>query len=71
VPKGAEFSGSVTYNGDTANSGAFDVKRVASFVEQLDDHEPYLTVRETFQFAGACTVPVPGPEVRSLMRREE
>ena len=31
---------------------------MCSYTEQLDVHEPYLTVRETFMFAGACQVPV-------------
>jgi ABC-type multidrug transport system ATPase subunit len=50
--------------GDDAKSSRFDMASVATFVEQLDNHEPFLTVRETLQFAGICTVAVPHSQVR-------
>ena len=54
----ATVAGEITYNGDTLNSGAFDATSVVSFAEQMDTHEPYLTVRETLLFAGICNLPI-------------
>jgi hypothetical protein len=33
---------------------ALIIQNICSFVGQLDDHAPYLTVRETFEFAFQC-----------------
>lgn len=57
-----DFTGEVTYNGSTADQGAFDVTSLACFVEAADTNEAFLTVRETLLFAGACTLPVPSRE---------
>lgn len=51
------MQGEITYNGQALPSacssgglfggrGAFDVASVAQYVGQLDDHEPFLTVRD-------------------------
>lgn len=32
---------------------------VACYVEETDNNEPLLTVRETLEFAGTCILPVP------------
>ena len=51
----AHVSGRVEYNGLTREEAPeMVVQNVVSYVEQLDDHEPFLTVRETFDFANRC-----------------
>jgi ABC-type cobalamin/Fe3+-siderophores transport system ATPase subunit len=39
LPVGGRFSigGKITYNGDTADSGKFNINRVASFVDQVSE----------------------------------
>ena len=61
--KDITVSGSITYNGDEVSSGKFEVGSLVSYVEQLDNNEPLLTVRETLEFAGICIGYVPPPEV--------
>ncbi|CAM9737972.1 unnamed protein product [Ascophyllum nodosum] len=48
---GHHLEGSITYNGDTKDSGKFSLPKVAHFAEQADRHLPTLTVEETFRFA--------------------
>jgi len=55
--------GDITYNGEKAHSGHFEIGSLATYVGQQDNHEPYLTVRETFEFAATCIGSVPSPEV--------
>ena len=57
------MSGEITYNGDRADSGKFDVESVVSYVGQQDVHEPLLTVRETLDFSATCIGAVPPPQV--------
>jgi len=54
----SHISGQITYNG-LSPVGPFKtdemcLENVVSYVEQLDYHEPLLTVRETFEFARQC-----------------
>jgi ABC-type multidrug transport system ATPase subunit len=37
---------------------------VACYVEETDNNEPLLTVRETLEFAGTCILPVPTKRLR-------
>lgn len=55
---GKTLTGDVTYNGDALSSGKFEPSSVAHYVQQIDDHEPYLTTKETMEFAGACTTSI-------------
>jgi len=57
------ISGDISYNGDHATSGRFDIGSVVSYVGQQDVNEPLLTVRETFVFAATCIGAIPSPEV--------
>lgn len=43
--------GSITYNGETAESGQFLLPKLAVYIDELDEHIPNLTVQETFEFA--------------------
>ena len=48
-------TGRVEYNGvATEDEPDMIVPNICSFVGQLDDHAPYLTVKETFEFAFQC-----------------
>ena len=49
--KNISTSGTITYNGDTEKSRRFQMASLTSYVEQLDNNEPFLTVRETLEFA--------------------
>jgi len=49
------MTGRIEFNGVTTEDDPDMVMaNVVSFVGQLDDHAPYLTVRETFEFAFQC-----------------
>ncbi len=61
--KGARVEGEVTYNGEKAGAGGFHITSLACFVEEVDDNEPLLTVRETLEFSGACIAPVPTKQI--------
>ncbi|CAN0233868.1 unnamed protein product, partial [Scytosiphon promiscuus] len=65
--KGHIVKGSVTYNGDTKDSGKFSLPKKVSLdpvfdvycpwacsVRQTDRHLPTMTVQETFKFAFDC-----------------
>lgn len=64
VPANGTLEGSITYNGDRADSGRFNLGVVATYVDQQDVNEPLLSVRETLEFAGSCVVPKVTEEVR-------
>lgn len=55
-PKDSAYqTGRVEYNGvATVDEPDMIVPNICSFVGQLDDHAPYLTVKETFEFAFQC-----------------
>lgn len=48
----AQVSGDLRYNGHTQDE--FVVERTAAFVQQVDNHVPTLSVRETLEFAYMC-----------------
>jgi len=48
--KNISITGSIIYNGEEISSGNFEIGSLVAFVEQLDNNEPLLTVRETFEF---------------------
>ncbi|MEW5312137.1 MAG: hypothetical protein WDW38_003787 [Sanguina aurantia] len=52
--------GSVLYNGESSES--FHMQRTAAFADQIDNHNPNLTVRETLDFAYDCQMGLHGPE---------
>jgi ABC-type multidrug transport system ATPase subunit len=55
VKKGEKISGSVSYNGKTfEDKTTFHIDNAIAFIDQLDRHEPRLTVDETFEFAFQC-----------------
>ena len=47
-----QVTGNVLYNGKTFND--FVVERSSGYVEQIEQHYPILTVRETLDFAAWC-----------------
>ena len=58
------FSGSVTYGGRHLRDkrqppGELKLERLVGYVPQTDEHLPTLTVRETLEFAHACTSKIP------------
>lgn len=55
VKKGEQISGRVCYNGLTFKENSpVHIDNAVSFIDQLDRHEPRLTVDETFEFAFQC-----------------
>lgn len=48
---GLNVRGAITYNGTPLD--AFNVRRTAAYVDQVDNHIAELTVRETLGFAAA------------------
>lgn len=59
LAKGIHTSGSLTYNGLTAEQVAergINLTRINQYVEQVDVHLPLLTVRETLEFAAASSI---------------
>lgn len=64
LARGIKQQGVITYNGDTPDCGKFRLSNVVSYVEQLDNNEPLMTVRETFQFAAMCIGSRPSKAVR-------
>lgn len=66
------LEGSVTYSGKSAaelKAEGVHLKLLANYVDQLDVHLPYLTVRETATFA--CVNSTVEPEVRSALHERE
>lgn len=53
MDKSTTLQGSVTYNHKPLDK--FQVRRLAAYIAQTDRHLPSLTVRETCEFANACT----------------
>lgn len=53
VDKNTTLQGSVTYNHNPLDK--IQVRRLAAYIAQTDRHLPSLTVRETCDFANACT----------------
>ncbi len=51
--------GSVLYNGCHAKE--FNMARAIAMVDQIDEHIPILTVRESLEFAHICQVRHSGP----------
>lgn len=59
LPKGALSGGEVSYSGVTPSNAAasgIHLGQLAQYVSQLDEHLPYLTVKETYSFVhgNAC-----------------
>ncbi|KXZ50448.1 hypothetical protein GPECTOR_16g622 [Gonium pectorale] len=52
IPAHGKLSGEVRYNGHALDE--LNVRRTAAYVDQFDNHDPNLTVRETLDFAHAC-----------------
>eukprot|EP00299_Pterocystis_sp_00344_P019876 c9825_g1_i2.p1 GENE.c9825_g1_i2~~c9825_g1_i2.p1 ORF type:complete len:1420 (-),score=398.97 c9825_g1_i2:102-4361(-) len=46
-----KVTGSVTFNGDSPNSGKFNLSRIVTYIDQHDIHYPTLTVEETITFS--------------------
>ncbi|KAG2452157.1 hypothetical protein HYH02_003189 [Chlamydomonas schloesseri] len=61
MPAQGKQSGDVRYNG--AQLDEFNVRRTAAYVDQIDNHNPNLTVRETLDFAHACQVGLHGATI--------
>jgi ABC-type multidrug transport system ATPase subunit len=55
LDKSTHLDGSITYNGQTEKDGKFILAKLVSYVDELDEHIPLLTVRETFEFAWRAT----------------
>lgn len=53
LDKRTTLEGSVTYNHKPVET--LQVRRLAAYIAQTDRHLPTLTVRETCEFANACT----------------
>ncbi|RLN47005.1 hypothetical protein BBJ29_010094, partial [Phytophthora kernoviae] len=53
--KNVTVEGEVTYNGATQNELCSRLPQLVSYVDQHDKHFPTLTVKETLEFANACT----------------
>jgi ABC-type multidrug transport system ATPase subunit len=57
-------AGRLTFNGappSVLEAAGVNMRRLTTYCPEVDDHEPLLTVRETFEFAHkAAVVPVPG-----------
>lgn len=52
---GEQISGTVSYNGRTfKDKTSLQIENAIAFVDQLDRHEPTLTVEEVFEFAFQC-----------------
>lgn len=49
------LDGSVTYNGQTEKDGNFILAKLVAYVDELDEHIPLLTVKETLEFAWSVT----------------
>ncbi|GLC42336.1 hypothetical protein PLESTM_001322300 [Pleodorina starrii] len=58
IPAQGKVSGDIRYNGYSMDQ--FNVLRTAAYVDQIDNHNPNLTVRETLDFAHACQVGLHG-----------
>ncbi|GFR41754.1 hypothetical protein Agub_g2509 [Astrephomene gubernaculifera] len=58
IPAQGKLSGDIRYNGHALDE--FNVRRTAAYVDQIDNHNPNLTVRETLDFAHACQVGLHG-----------
>ncbi|KXZ50445.1 hypothetical protein GPECTOR_16g619 [Gonium pectorale] len=58
IPAHGKLSGEVRYNGHALDE--LNVRRTAAYVDQMDVHNPNLTVRETLDFAHACQVGLHG-----------
>ncbi|KAG2425082.1 hypothetical protein HXX76_013991 [Chlamydomonas incerta] len=61
MPAQGQQSGDVRYNG--AELHEFNVRRTAAYVDQIDNHNPNLSVRETLDFAHACQVGLHGATI--------
>lgn len=51
----AHLEGDILYNGDAVDSGKYIVGKVASYVDEKEQHAGTLTVRETLEFAWKMT----------------
>ena len=51
----AELVGSISYNGDTSESGNFLLPKVVDYIDQKDCHAGSLSVAETMEFAWKCS----------------
>ncbi|KAG2425086.1 hypothetical protein HXX76_013995 [Chlamydomonas incerta] len=61
MPAQGQLTGDVRYNGHPLED--FNVRRTAGYVEQVDNHNPNLTVRETLDFAHTCQVGLHGARI--------
>lgn len=55
TPSAGKLEGEILYNGDNTDCGKYLVGKIASYVDERDQHAPTLTVEETFEFAWRCT----------------
>jgi ABC-type multidrug transport system ATPase subunit len=51
----AHLEGDILYNGDSIHSGEYLVGKVATYVDEKEQHAPTLTVKETLEFAWKMT----------------
>ncbi|GLI71055.1 hypothetical protein VaNZ11_015971 [Volvox africanus] len=58
IPAQGKVSGDIRYNGYKLDE--FNILRSSAYVDQIDNHNPNLTVRETLDFAHACQVGLHG-----------
>ena len=49
------LDGSITYGGQTEKDKNFLLAKLVSYVDELDEHIPLLTVKETLEFAWSVT----------------
>ncbi|PNW84179.1 hypothetical protein CHLRE_04g224500v5 [Chlamydomonas reinhardtii] len=61
MPAQGRLTGDVRYNGHPLED--FNVRRTAGYVEQIDNHNPNFTVRETLDFAHTCQVGLHGARI--------
>ncbi|OQR82096.1 ATP-binding Cassette (ABC) Superfamily, partial [Achlya hypogyna] len=55
LSKNIAVGGSVTYNGTSSSDIASTLPQISSYMSQRDFHYPTLTVKETLEFAHACS----------------
>ena len=55
TPSAGKIEGEILYNGDPTDCGKYLVGKIASYVDERDQHAPTLTVEETMEFAWRCT----------------
>lgn len=51
----AHLDGEISYNGDSVNSDKYLVGKLATYIDEKEQHAATLTVRETLEFAWRIT----------------